>query len=154
MDTWYVMFLILFDAFGLFENWDTCLYFFSTDSIRAFTEFAHGFKLVSGIVEYLGISMLLIDSINLRIALGVFQCSIYSLNLHREVELRIVLSKHIKLLVQGGKGLGQARHHDQFSLSLGCFDIEIFLDRICGLLQGLQNFWEVVKKLLFLFELL
>ena len=112
MDTWYVMFLILFDAFGLFKDRDTCLYFFSTDSIRAFTEFAHGFELVCGIVEYLGISMLLIDSVNLRIALRVFQCSIHALYLHREVELRIVFSKHVKLLVEGGEGLGQARHHD------------------------------------------
>ena len=154
MDTWYVMFLILFDAFGLFKDRDTCLYFFPTDSIRAFTEFAHGFELVCGIVEYLGISMLLIDSVNLRIALRVFQCSIHSLYLHREVELWIVFSKHVKLLVEGGEGLGQARNHDLFSLSLGCFYIEIFLNRICGLLQGLKNFREVVKKLLLLFELL
>ena len=113
MYTWYVMlFLILFDAFGLFKDRYACLYFFSTGCVRAFTELAHGFELVGGVVEYLSISMLLIDSINLRIAFGVFQCAIHALDLYTQVKLRIVFSKHVKLLIEGSQGLGQAGHHD------------------------------------------
>ena len=113
MYTWYVMlFLILFDAFGLFKDRYACLYFFSTGCVRAFTELAHGFELVGGVVQYLSITMLLIDSIDFRIALRVFQCSIHTLNLHREVKLWIVFSEHVELLVEGGEGLGQTGHHD------------------------------------------
>ena len=106
------MFLVFFDAFGLFEGRDARLRLFPTGCIWALSEFAHSFELVGGVVEYLGITMLLIYSINLRIALGIFQGAIHALHLHREVELRVVASKHVKLLVEGGEGLGQAGHHD------------------------------------------
>ena len=107
------MFLVFFYAFGLFQGRDACLSLFPTGCcIWALSKFAHSFELVGGVVEYLGITMLLIYSINLRIALGIFQRAIHALHLNREVELRVVASKYVKLLVEGGEGLGQAGHHD------------------------------------------
>ena len=144
MNTWYVMFLFLFYAFGLFKDRYTCLLIFTSNCVRTFAKFTHGFELVGGVVEYLGITMLLIDSINFRIALRILQSSIHTFYLHRKVELRIMFSKHIKLLVQSGKRLGQSRDHDKFSLSLGGFDVEIFLNRISGFFQRLQNLREVI----------
>jgi len=102
-------FIFACDSFFVFFNWlrvlrdSERLPSFLNLSVRPFlTHFSKGFELICRVVEDLCV-IVLIDSIDLRVA--VRSVGVQTFYLYSHIELRIVLRKHIKFLVQSGEWL-------------------------------------------------